>query len=441
MTHPLDVRPVVVPAPPFVPPAATATALANGTPVWVLERAGLPLVSLEVHVAGGRSLDQVAGLAHFADRMLTHGAGDRDASAFAETLEQAALNMVASTTDHSTVVRLSAHTDQLALGLELLADALCRPRFDEDEVGRVRDQVLGDIAQGQDEPQDQAHVVGNRLFFGDGALGLPGMGTAESVAAMTADQLRASWTQRLRRGLHIIAAGAVEVGALTAALDVHLGSLERVVEPVDAVEPAARTGRYLVHQPEAPQSVIRLLAPGWNVHSEARCAATLGALVLGGTFTSRLNTILREEKGWSYGARLWLHPEREHGSRVLFQTSVVAEHTGDAVTILLEQLALAANEGITEAEKGKACGASRTSVVSALDSCGRACQALGSLAAQGVKPDALQTRLAEVASCTREDINAALACIDASEGVLVVVGDRETLKDQLPGTWIEVAPW
>jgi predicted Zn-dependent peptidase len=257
---------------------------------------------------------------------------------------------------------------------------------------------------------------------------------------MTADQLRASWLQRLQGGLHIIVTGAVDTDAVTTALDAHLGGLDVVVAGAHSAQPSVRSGRYLVHQPEAPQSVIRLLAPGWNVNSEARCAATLGALVLGGTFTSRLNTILREEKGWTYGARLWLHSERHHGSRVLFQTSVVAEHTGDAVTILLEQLALAANEGITEAELGKATGASRTSV-SALDSCGRACQALGSLAVQGLQPDAMQTRLAEVAATTAEQVNAALARIDASAGVLVVVGDRDTLTDQLPGTWTEVEPW
>ena len=150
---------------------------------------------------------------------------------------------------------------------------------------------------------------------------------------------------------------------------------------------------------------------------------------------------MREEKGWTYGARLSVYPEDGPGSRVIFQSSVVAEHTGDAVRVLREQLALAATAGITPEELAKAQGARRTSIVSALGSRGQTASTLGQLASWGLEPDAMQTELAALPDVTIEDVNAQLKRLDPANGVLLVVGDRETLNAQLSGEWTEETAW
>ncbi len=442
--HPLDAHPVVAAAPDFIPPAALAVTLDNGIPVWVHPQPGLPLVAIKVLVDGGRSQDPLdgAGLTAFSDRLLSHGAGERDASAFAETLEQAAITLSVGTTDHNTRITVDTHADRVDLALELLADAMLRPAFDGGEVDKVREQVLGDIAQSQDEPREQARVVSNRLFFGLSPLGLPSPGTVDSITPLSSESLANSWAARLHAGaVHIVVTGAVQPEAIRQALNAHLGSLEagEAGAPTTPIPP--RTGQFLVHAEEAPQSVIRLVLPGWSIDDPDLNAARMGAIVLGGTFTSRLNTILREEKGWTYGARLSVYPEDGPGSRVVFQSSVVAEHTGDAVEVLLEQLALAATDGITPDELAKAQGARRTSIVSALGSRGQTASTLGHLVSWGLQPDAMQTELAALPDITVEAVNAQLKKLNPASGVLLVVGDRESVTPQLSGTWTEETAW
>ncbi len=406
---PLDQRPSVGPERPFTPTRPEVDSRG-----WRLYRPTLPLVSLRVLIPGGRLNETSPGLTCLADRLLMRGAGARNADAFSGLLEQNAISLSVSTGATATTVSLSCHTRQLELGTELLRDLLHEPHFADNEVNRERTLTLGDIAQAQDEPEHLAREEAARRFH-TGPLATPRLGTEESLAALGAEELRASWQQRRREAL-IVAAGAIE--ALP-----DLGLPLARPRPLRAADPAC-SGRFEVPRPDAPQSVVRVLFGGWACDDQELPAARMAALALGGTFTSRLNTLLREEKGWTYGARLWVEPAL---GRAAFQTSVVAEHTRETVDLLREQLELARREGLTEAERIKAIAAHRTRVVSAQQTVGSTSSALAELALQGRTVDDLALELASPPSL--EQLNAALNRLDLDRAVLVLVGDPEQTRE------------
>lgn len=146
---PLATQPEIPPATDFTPVTpATSTLESGGVEVWLVERSDLPLVSIRLVIDGGAAADPAdqPGLAWLTDTMLTHGAGDRDANAFAAYIEQQAIELDVSTSSTASVVYLDTHADRLEEALDLLADAVLRPLFDAEELDRVRELQVGDLS-------------------------------------------------------------------------------------------------------------------------------------------------------------------------------------------------------------------------------------------------------------------------------------------------------
>ena len=220
---PLAERPEVGEARAFSPATPQVRTLDNGAALWVLPESSLPLVSLQVYVPGGAASDpdNKPGLTALADELLVHGAGDRDATAFAKEVERLALDLSATTTGKATLLTLDAHRDRLEVGLDLLADALLRPRFDPDEVERVREQQVGAIKQSLDDPRSVASQVAWAAWYGEGhPLAHPTLGTESGLARVRPEALARSWRRRADPSQSlIVAAGAVDPDELKTLLD------------------------------------------------------------------------------------------------------------------------------------------------------------------------------------------------------------------------------
>ena len=432
----------------FVPPVPIVRSLPSGIPVWILPEPALPLASIRVVVWGGSMEDPPgrAGLASLTDELLTHGAGDRDARAFALLAERLAIDLGASTHASASTVGLDLDVQHMETGLDLLADAILRPRFDKTELELVRDQIIGSIQQGEDEPETVAAWVAMREFWGSGhPLAHPVDGTEREVAKLTRRSAVASWRKRYRGDRAcIVAAGAIDPDEIVAQLTRRFGdwgrkrTRRRKVPP-----PPTRTALdgVLVDHPDATQSVIAVVLPGVPAPDPRLQPLMLGVTALGGIFTSRLNRLMREKKGYTYGAKAWLDAGYGCGT-IEAKASVKRESTGEALVDLFGELR-GIRSGIEPAEIEKARGARRTSVIEGLATRSGIASIHASLFEDGRAPDALRKGMARLEAAALDAVNQELRGVDPDRGVVVVVGDLKTIRADveaaLPGAWRTVS--
>jgi len=447
---PLATRPEVPASGAWTPPVATALPLTNGADAWVLTRDDLPLVSVRLWVPGG-TLSGPAdhpGLVVLTDTLLMHGAGDRDAAAFAAEVEQLALSLESWSWDRGTVISLDCHADQLDAGLALMADAVLRPRFAQPDVERERDLQIAELERARDDPRTVASWVANAEWYGEGhPSAVPSTGTLRGLKGADEKMVRADWKRRFAPdGARFIVVGDVDPAGVVAQLDTHFGDWTGTATALPEVPAAAGVTdgpRHLfVDAPGSSQSVLRVILPGHPVGADAEVPTRLGAVVLGGTFTSRLNRLLREERGYTYGARA-AHSSGPGAGRLLAYTNVRGDVTGAALKDLLGELERA-TAGVDDAERAKAVGAARTEAIEAAGTRAALATALLSATADGLGPDALQQDLSAVTSTSEAAIDAALSGVDLTQALIVVVGDlaviREEVEAAVPAAWEVVEP-
>ena len=448
MTISLPERPSAGAQKAFVPPVPIVRSLPSGVPVWILPAPALPLASIRVVVRGGSMEDPLrrAGLAALTDELLVHGAGDRDAHAFAALAERLAIDLGTSTHASASTVGLDLDVEHMETGLDLLADAILRPRFDKTELLLVRDQMIGSIQQGQDEPETVAAWVAMREFWGPGhPLAHPVDGTEHEVAKITRRSVVASWRKRFRgdRACFVVA-GAIDPDEIVGHLATRFGDWGRKNTRRKKVPPPpARTGldAVLVDHPDATQSVISVVLPGVAATDPRLQPLLLGVTALGGIFTSRLNRLMREKKGYTYGAKAWLDAGYGCGT-IEAKASVKRESTGEALVDLFGELRRIQG-GIEPAEIEKARGARRTSVIEGLATRSGIASIHASLFEDGRAPDALRKGMARLETAGLDAVNAELRVVDPDRGVVVVVGDVKAIRADdeaaLPVQWRTVS--
>ena len=442
----LDTRPAIGAPPVFRAPVAAVSSLSNGVPVWVVERSDLPLISVNVIVRGGSASDPAGrpGLAALADTMLTHGAADRDASAFAAATEQQAIRLEVNTESSYTELALSTQADRLDVALDLLADAILRPRFDAEEVARVKAQRDSELAEALDDPMQVAKRAALAALYGPGhPYAHAPTGTRAGVAAATPDEVRASWTARAGANqMMVTVVGAVSAATVRDALERRLGAMGNVAAApaIPAAPKRDARGLVLVDNPGSSQSVLYVMMPGPGPGDAALHGARMGVIALGGSFTSRLNALLREKKGYTYGVGARLAPDR-YNSTVFVRTAVRQDVTAPALKDLLRELDRLP-KGITADELDKARGARCATLVDALESRAGAAGSIAGLWELGLPPENWENERLALDAMDPKVVKKALKAIDLDGAVVVVVGDAsvvgEPLMKAVKGEWVRV---
>ena len=411
----------------WAPPLPWEGVLGCGARLIVLPMPSLPLVSMRMLIHGGARLDPPggAGLATFTDELVLHGAGDRDALAFAGALEQAGIHLEADTGSEDSALSLDARSEQLDLALDLLADAILRPRFASREASRVAELQAGDIAMAIDDPNEQARLAVRAAWYGRRhPLGRPVEGTLASVERLHAPGARRDWARRYRADrATFVLAGDVQIPALQAALEARFEGWARSDAPlVPTPRAPARPRPRPVHveAPEASQTVLHFALPGWATSDPDFVAGRLAVSLFGGTFTSRLNRLLREERGLTYGISAWVDSGPTHGL-VHIRTSVQANQAAEAEAAIHEELARLAH-GVEAHEIEKAVAVWRTSMLEAMGTRSGVAGSFASLVAQGVGVEALGGRLAQAEEIKREAVSKCAAALSRARPLVVSVG-------------------
>ena len=287
--------------------------LKNGIEVILAERHTIPVTHVELLFDAGYAADHgnKLGTAAFTTTLMAESTKDLDSVEVSKRKQRlGALTGIGCSLD-SCSASLNALNDQLAPSLELFADIVRNPAFKTEDIERIRGQWLARIAQEKTQPTGLALRTLPPLLYGaDNAYGVPftGSGTEASISAMQANDLQAFHRAWLRPdNVKILVAGDTTLAQIIPALDAVFGDwkADGSAKPVKKLSPVAAQPKprvFLIDRPDAPQSLILagLLAPSTKVSNNRAIETANGAF--GGSFTSRLNMNLREDKRWAYGA-------------------------------------------------------------------------------------------------------------------------------------------
>ena len=350
--------PAVTSYPPATAPAIQDFELRNGIPVRFVRRDGVPAVSIigEFRVGDVASADENPAAADIAFAALSKGTRRRTADDIQDDLKRTGSSFSISLGTDSSRMVLSTLTSKFDGAVELAADMLRNPSFDASEVALLKDVATASIAQGKTDPARLARKFIDAVVYGDHPYG--GMpATAEDVAALDRDVLRAAYATRVRpQDLTLYVVGGIEAEELIEVLNRHFGSWKpEAGESLDvdlaAVERPAPVPKVIVFDvPGAPQSNIvaaRVIDPPYL---DGYTEFDLGNTIYGGTFLSRINTNLREEKGWSYGVSS--SSSMAVGPRVWqVVAQVQTDKTAESIAELLAELkAVSGDRPFTQAE-------------------------------------------------------------------------------------------
>ncbi|MEP7082613.1 MAG: pitrilysin family protein [Chloroflexota bacterium] len=348
-------RPPAAAPRPYRFPNFSRQRLDNGLSVWLVPLPERELVSVHLLTDAGAAAEDEpqAGIAALTAQLLVTGTQRLDAAAFAETTERLGIEVSSESSWDSARAGFVALGEHLEAGLALLAEMIRTPRLDDGEFDRLRAERLNDILQARADPGRLADEGFIRELYAEGVpYGRVSAGSPETVGSLTVDDARAFHAGRYAPDrAHLILAGALDEAAALTSIERQLGDWHGAATGHRTIEPRTRGGRrvVLVDRPGSVQSELRVGHLGIDRHDPRLFPATVMAALLGGVFGSRLNLKLREELGYTYGARCSFDPRRAAGP---FTTTaaVQTEVTADAIRELLGQLDRMRNEAPGEAE-------------------------------------------------------------------------------------------
>ena len=437
LADPLGTRPQPPRSSPFVPPPPVVFTTANGITVWLLERHEVPLVACNMAVPFGASSDPrgKAGLAHVTANMLDEGAGRRGAIDLARELDDLGARLQTEANADSSFVSIAILKRNLDRAFALFGDVVARPRLDPAELKRVRDLWHNALLQREKDPDATARVVFRVALFGsDHPYGHPWDGTPVSAKAIGIDDVRSFYAAYWRPDIaRLVCAGDVTREELATLLGAALGTWRAPPgAPPAAVLPAAPRGPWpkwvLVDRADAPQAVIAVVKPGIEASNPDLPALWLVNDAIGGSFTSRLNQDLREEHGYTYGARSRFSVSRGPGQVVVW-ANVATDKTGDALSAMLVDLRKFAADGMTEDEIERTRAQAREELVGVYESVEGIAGHLAADASLGLEPDyeAKAARVGQEAPRSQLDLLAS-RFYAPDPSLVVVVGPRSRIE-------------
>lgn len=412
--------------------------LPNGMTVAAVTRPGLPVASVSLLVPAGADTTGPgrAGLASLVGKVLPEGASGRGSREMATWLDGLGVQLGVRVGYDAMTVSVHTLSEQLPSALEVLAAVAVEPDFLVEEVDRCRGERLDTIRRLRDEPAEVAGDVFAELVFGDHPYGRLTRGREETVESLDRSDLVEFHARRFSpRAGTLVACGDLPADfndLVTARFGGWLGvDVDR--RPPKNTREAAQPGIVLVDRPGSGQSEIRIGGLGLRRGDPEEPTARVTNAILGGLFNSRLNMNLREDKGWTYGARSELSMRRSRGPWTL-RAAVETAVTGAAVHEMLEEARIMGESEPAAGEMRTAWGALTRSLPLRFETNSQIARSMAEQVVYGLPDDYWTTfasRIHEV--CAEEVQELATRLLTPDDLVVLVVGDGEVVSPQLEG--------
>ncbi len=446
MTSLLRPRPEEASPRPWKFPATEHGGLASGVRVVLCSIPERPVIEVRVVYSGGarREPTDLMGLGSIATRAISEGTARRDANDFNDAMESLGANFGVSVEWEAVVASLSAPQRRLAPALSLFAEALYDPGFRDEDVERLTRQSIVGLVNAAQFPGPRAELNFARATFAPGSrMAVVGDGTPETLARLTPEAVRAFWTATSAApNATVVVVGDLRGVPVEAILDETFGSAGVDVvddRPAPGEEAPTLRNAVVVDFPGAVQSHIVVGHAGPALPVEQRAVAGLASHYLGGFFSSRLNTVLREEKSLTYGVGSAID---HRGSASLFkvQTAVQRDATAEALRDIRREIDDLACGRISEELFGEAvANLTRTGPIT-LRSTGAIAATLVRTVQEGLPDnyfDVLQEQLR--AATNREMVDVFARHVRLEDLCVVICGDRAAFEEELAADGLDFA--
>ena len=307
-----------------------------------------------------------AGVSHFLEHLLFKGSEKLSAREVNETFDSMGAEYNAFTSKEATCFWARLLDQDLAAGLDILAEIIQRPAFRQHEIDAERQVVVEEINMYEDDPNDVAFENFSRAAFAKHALEAPVLGTRESIRGMSRDDINGYWKRRYGAGsLVVAAAGSLDHAELVTLITERFGDWSGEAVPHDH-GPVEAGPDVRVTRRDTEQAHIVLGGPGLARDDERRWAFEVLSNALGSGMSSRLFREVREERGLAYSIYAFKMAFADNGVWGVY-VGTTPSQTGTAMDVIKQELTKVVEDGITKEELERVKGSIRGGLALSLE--------------------------------------------------------------------------
>jgi predicted Zn-dependent peptidase len=374
-----------------------------------------------VGVGGRDERDEVAGASHFLEHLLFKGTETRSARQIAEAVDAVGGEMNAFTAREHTAYYIRLPAEQLAFGVELLADVVARPALRLADVEAERDVIVEELLAAEDSPEDVVHRALTEAVFPAHPLGRDVLGTPESIDALSREEIAAFFEQWYRSANLVVAvAGRLEHDEVLDALGSTLGDMARGEQPRRCPPEAAPEPRTVVVRP-TEQANLAMAWRAFDHDDDDRYALAVLNQVLGGGMSSRLFQEVREERGLVYAIYSYTSLYSDAGVLSLYAGTAPGK-VAEVLSVVERELEAIRADGIRQQELDVAVGYLVGSTVLGLEDSGSRMARIGkAMVSRGEVLD-VDEQLDRLRAVTLDDVARVIGRVLDGPGTLAAVG-------------------
>jgi len=340
-----SVAPLPGPDPSITLPEIWKSEAANGMKIFGIEQHELPLLTYSIVITGGHMLDDISkpGVARFTAQMLNEGTKNRTPEDLEEEIQLLGANINIRGGEENITVSVSTLSRNFEKTLALVEEMLLEPRWDEEQFSINKTRTVNNLKRSMADPNYVADITFSKLALGaDNIHALDISGTAESVEAITIDDLKGFYEKNISPSVaNFLIVGDVDQARVEEAL----AGLNEKWQPKEVVMPELtfapapeKSAIYFVDIPGAKQSVIYIGTPSLPRNHPDFYKADVANFMLGGGVSARLFMVLREEKGFTYGAYSNFSGQKNFGTFTAY-ASVRTDATLESVELFRDIMA------------------------------------------------------------------------------------------------------
>jgi zinc protease len=429
-------------------PKPTERTLPNGLRVIVVERGGSSLVASQLLIKNGGEVDppQLAGLANMTANLLTKGTTTRTAPQIAEAIEALGGSLDTGARWDASTASVNVMSSRLEPAMEILADVVRRPVFKEEEVSRLRQQMLDELSVELSEPGTLAAYVAARVVFGDTPYGHSPSGTPETIERIKRDDILRLHTNHYRPDNSVLVIGGdIKPETAFKLAERLFGDWKKPGTPLPqpndeakAINKESKPRVVVVDMEHAGQAAVVLTRAGLKRTDPDYFRALVANSILGGGYSARLNQEIRIKRGLSYGASSMLDVRRNPGP-FMAGTQTKNESGALVATILMDELGRLANAPIADTELTPRKAALTGSFARGLETALGLVTQVASLALHGLSLSEINNYINNVQAVTASEVQKIAGTrLGAKDANIIIVGRAKDFIDELRKRFPEV---
>ncbi len=413
----------------------------NGLKIIGMKSSEIPTVSVQITINGGHKLEahdpSKSGLAALTASMLNESTKNYSAQEIAVELEKLGSRIGVNAGATSTSLNMRSLAKNLDATLKLLEEKLFHPKFSEEDFSRVKKQQLEGVKAQQKQPVTIADNVYSRLLYGDNhIMSVPSSGIEETVNNISLDDVKDFYAKYYSPSVsEVVIVGDIDKAVIMSKIGFLKNWKAKKVDMPKLIikNNLGKTKLYLVDKKKAPQSEIRI---GYMTDMPYDATGDyyksyLANYTLGGAFNSRINLNLREDKGYTYGARSYFNSADDPGPYTA-RAGVRANVTDSAVYEFMKEIIKFNKEGITKEELSFMKNSIGQRDARAYEAPWQKAGFLGRIVHYDLDKNFVDKQNEIVENITIEEVNRLTKKnILADNMNIIVVGDKESLKPKL----------